>query len=251
MSAGEALLSALALPEPCLLGRRVFKKVLFQKARLGAVDGRVVREDVERVSWEYTVKPELAGVPPYRDEEREYVEIAVLQVELRSAGRDRRVAEALHRAIPYPVCLILASDKEARLSLAHKRFSLAEQGAIVAEEFVHSDPISPEMGEIGRAFLARLGFHQQPRADLHALYSGWIGSVTALACARRTGRFTGVPSEENEARRALLARCRTLEAAIHEKQAAIRQETQFNRQVELNIEIKQLQTELHAATAAL
>jgi hypothetical protein len=49
---------------------------------------------------------------------------------------------------------------------------------------------------------------------------------------------------KRRARRERLADCHELEGRIEELRAAIRKETQFNRQVELNVRIKQMEQEL-------
>ena len=47
------------------------------------------------------LKPTNIGVPIFRNEEREYLEIALLTVTLRSAAKPNRLIELIHRAIPY------------------------------------------------------------------------------------------------------------------------------------------------------
>jgi hypothetical protein len=60
-----------------------------------------------------------------------------------------------------------------------------------------------------------------------------------------------VGPEEREARLSRLAASRALEDRIAERKAAIRTETQFNRQVELNAEIKRLEQELRQVATSL
>lgn len=74
----------------------------------------------------------------------------------------------------------------------------------------------------------------------------------ALECARFTGKYCpSVGPEEREARLSRLAASRALEDRIAERKAAIRTETQFNRQVELNAEIKRLEQELRQVATSL
>ena len=54
-----------------------------------------------------------------------------------------------------------------------------------------------------------------------------------------------------EARRKRLAACRELEARIAEERAALREEAQFNRQIDHNVRIKELEKELARSAAAL
>lgn len=243
----------LSLPEAAYLGKRVYKKLFFENAELSASDRRALTDDVETVTWQYTLKPSTLPVRPYQDDERDYPELAVVEVELRDAKRAQRLAEIIHRAIPYPLLLILVHNGRLAVSTAHKRASRAERGAIVAEEIQSTgwmDSGAPEAVE--QAFLESLALRQQPQSHYYALYDGWHQRLLALACARLTGDYR-VPSsaEKQSQRRETLAECHRLEGEISRLRAEIKKETRFNRQVELNTHIKQLEQQLRQATAGL
>ncbi len=61
----------------------------------------------------------------------------VLAVTLRAANdkpvKGVRLAELVHRAVPYPVVLLLHTDRSLMLSLAHKRWAQNEAGKVVLE----------------------------------------------------------------------------------------------------------------------
>ena len=88
--------------------------------------------------------------------------------------------------------------------------------------------------------------------DSRAFYHALVDRVVALSCATRTGRFVletgGIRPEE---RRDALAACRDLESRIAEERTTLKKETQFNRQVEHNVRIKQMEKELEQKVAAL
>lgn len=247
------LYEKLAIPEACHLEQRVFKKLFYENAQLGAADRKAFKEDVELVTWQYTLKPSTIPVLPYTDNHREYLEVAVLQVDLRTPRHMGRIAEVIHRAIPYPLMVVFSHGTSCALSLAHKRFSLSERDAIVAEEFRTSgwiDLENPDAIEV--AFLDSLAVPGLPHTHFLALYSGWVDRVIALDCARLSGVFrleSGAGGREE--RIARLAACRQLEDRISEYRAAIKKEVQFNRRVELNTKIKQLEAKLRQEAANL
>ena len=84
--------------------------------------------------WIAVLKPTTIGVPVFRDDVREYLEIAVLSVELRPVAKPPRLTELIHRAVPYPVVLVTAHGETVSLSLAHKRWSQGEANKVVIEE---------------------------------------------------------------------------------------------------------------------
>ena len=82
----ETIWNAIAFPETAFLGKRVPKKQFLESGELVASDKRLFRENVKTVYWDYTLKPSTCPVLPYRDNEREYLEVAVLQVEMKARG---------------------------------------------------------------------------------------------------------------------------------------------------------------------
>ncbi|QIT55020.1 DUF4391 domain-containing protein [Aquisalimonas sp. 2447] len=243
----------LGLPEAAYLGKRVYKKLFFENAESSAADRRAFTDDVEAVTWQYTLKPSTLPVSPYQDNERDYAELAIVEVDFREPKCALRLAGIIHRAIPYPLLLILVHNDRLAVSTAHKRASRAERGAVVAEEIQTTgwmDGGTPNAVE--QTFLESLALRQQPQSHYYALYHGWHQRLLALACARLTGDYR-VPSsaERQSQRRETLAECHRLEGEISRLRAEIKKETRFNRQVELNTRIKQIEQQLRQATAGL
>jgi hypothetical protein len=249
----DLLYKRMAIPDACYLGKRVFKTLFHEHAVLGITDKKAFAEDIDTITWQYTLKPTTIPIQPYADEQREYLEIAVLQVNLKTLKRTGRIVEIIHRAIPYPVVIVLAFEASCALSLAHKRFSQAEKGAIVAEDFLTTDWIDlAAPTPVQTAFLDSLAVSGLPHTHFFAFYSALVDRVIALECARLTGQYRlESAAERREDRRQRLAACHELEVQIAEHKAAIKAETQFSHQVELNMKIKQLEQQLQQESACL
>ncbi len=247
------LFAALALPSEALVDRRVPKTLFIENGAPTAADKRHIREGIEEIRWLAVLKPTTIGVAEYRDAAREYLEIAVLQLTLRSGVGAERLTELLHRAVPYPVLLIAWQRDVPELSLAHKRWSQGEADKIV----VDGDVIAARLwdgcaDELTTAFCAALALAHQPRTTLHTLYQGWIDAVQALCAARVTGVFS-IPASAMEAadRAATLQEYRRLDTKIAELYLVAKKERQIARQVALNLELKRLRTDRDAARARL
>lgn len=126
---GDEAIAALDLPAVARVDRRVPKTLLLEHGAPTAADKRRIGEGIEQVQWVAALKPTTIGVAAYRDDAREYLEIAVLRVMLRAAAKVGRLIELVHRAVPYPVLLVAEQGERALLSLAHKRWSQGEGGA--------------------------------------------------------------------------------------------------------------------------
>jgi hypothetical protein len=244
-----ALIDALALPQDARVDQRVPKKLLVENGAPTAADKRQINDGIEELLWIAALKPSNIGVPEYRDEVREYLEIAVLSATLRPEAKSARLTELIHRAIPYPVVLASSHGDGSQLSLAHKRFSHAETGSVVAEDVETTAPLHPEAATTEEtSFFQSLAIAAQPARDLFALYQGWCDRVAALAAARITGRFALLVSpEQAKARGSALIEYTRLQREIASLRAQALKEKQLNRRVELNLTLKRLEAQLAEA----
>jgi hypothetical protein len=247
------LITALALPADTRVDRRVPKKLLLEQGAPTAADKRQIQDGIEDFVWVAALKPSNIGVPAFRDEVREYLEVAVLTATLRAAAKSMRLTELIHRAIPYPVVLVSTQADNQSLSLAHKRWSQGEKGAVVIEEVRRTPPLRPDsLAASEAAFLVSLTLSGLPTRDLYALYQGWLDRVIGLEAASITGAFA-LPENADQAatRREALAAHARLQRDIATLRVQAERETQMNRRVELNLVIKRLENELAATTKAL
>ena len=250
----QDLIAALELPASSRVDQRIPKKLLVENGAPTTADKRNINEGIEAIQWLASLKPSTIGVPEYRDEIREYLEIAVLEVTLRQDAKASRLTELIHRAIPYPVVLMQNSEEGVTLSLTHIRWAQNEAGKVVLDgELVaaalHGRCSSPD---IFPAFLQALSITRQPRASLKVLYQGWLDTLAAYQAAQITGVFALSKTDvQAAARRANLLACRELEQQITTLMAAAIKEKQLARQVALNLEIKQLQAKQQQAVSDL
>jgi len=248
-----AVIAALELPPGARVDRRVPKTLLVEHGAPTAADKRRINEGIEEVQWVATLKPTTIGVSVLRDDVREYLEIAVLSVALRADAKVGRLAELIHRAVPYPVFLLLTEGARLTLSLAHKRRSQGEAAATVLDgELVAATLMDSEPGGHQSSFRQALSLAHQPRADLYLLYQGWIDTLLALLAARVTGLFAVAASPDQAAARYhALRECARLDTAIDRLRATAAKEKQVPRQVALNLELKRAEAARAAALARL
>lgn len=248
-----ALATALALPADARVEQRVPKKLLLEQGAPTAADKRLIQNGIDELTWLAALKPTNIGVPAYRDNVREYLEIAVIAAGLRESAKPLRLAQLLHRAIPYPTMLVTARAESVSVSLAHKRWSQSEGGAVVVEDMRSTVPFRPDApSECEAAFLASLALSGLQVRDMFALYQRWLDRVTALDAATVTGEFALPESAERAtARREALAAYNQLKQEIGKLRAQAKKEKQMNRQVELNLAIKRLEAELARNLAEL
>lgn len=247
----ETVITALQIPADARVDQRVPKKLLVENGAPTATDKRQINEGIEELHWLAALKPATIGVPIFRDDTREYLEIAVLSASLRQGAKISRLVELIHRAIPYPVLLILNEPFGITLSLSHLRWSQGQSGQTVLDGpalRVSLDATDPNSAE----FLAALNVTAQPRQDLHAFYDGWGRCFEAYTASKLTSSFKLCETPvAYQARRMALAEHEKILREIANLRVRAGKEIQLNRRVELNLQLKQLESRLAEAATHL
>lgn len=248
-----AIIDALGLPEIARVDQRIPKKLLLENGAPTAADKRLISEAVDQLQWVAALKPNTVGIAEYKDEQREYLEIAVLTVSLKDNGKTSgvsRISELVHRAIPYPTLLLVEYQNEIVITLANKRWSLTDSSKVVLDEVVTSIftfDMTSMKEPICQEFLHSLSL-SKPNHNLLDLYNSWIASVEALKASKLTGIFESkLTKEDIEARRVALADYERLKAEGERIKVLAKKEKQIARQVELNLSLKRIQNELAVA----
>ena len=250
----QDIIAALDLPASARVDQRVPKKLLVENGAPTASDKRQINDSIEEIQWLAALKPNTIGVPEYRDDVREYLEIAVLSVTLRGDAKAERLAELVHRAVPYPMVLLLITEPSLMISLVHKRWAQNEAGKVVLDGSMVSVTLTSgtPAPTVEMAFMQALALGRQPQATLYALYQGWMDSVQALLAARLTGMFKSADSpEQATARRQAMQDCQRLALDAASLRASASKEKQLARQVELNLALQRVQVQLATAKEKL
>lgn len=245
----------LGLPEKALLQARIYKKQLLEHADLTITDRKWINEDIETIEWRYTVKPSTVAIPKYEDADREYVEVAFLHVTLKSASHVKRLSEVIQRSIPYPLIIVFEHAESIFINLADKRINRADSSKLTVETFFNSEWFSRQdiaLSETHQEFIKSLGFSYLNQQDLYAFYQSWIASFNALEAAKHIGQFSlSNNAEADKLRQNYLQKIKALELELIALKVQLKNEPQFNRKVEINVQIKQLKVHLQQISTQL
>ena len=252
----ESIITAIGIPQQAWVDQRIPKKLLVENGAPTAADKRQINDGIEEIRWLASLKPTTIGIPAYLDAEREYLELAIVSTTFRPGAKSSRLTELFHRAIPYPILLIRETPAvaggdtggdatgEIALSLAPLRWSQGEAGQTVLESAPQITSLDPE-STVTSAFLASLSLSATPRSDLRALYQAWIEAFEAYAAARITGEYQlAADGARAERRRGALAEHDALLREIASLRAQAAKTTQLARRVELNLQIRSLESRL-------
>tara|TARA_R110002095_G_scaffold150072_4_gene129652 strand:+ start:270 stop:1115 length:846 start_codon:yes stop_codon:yes gene_type:complete len=261
----DDFLDLLAVPKACEINKLIFKKMFLdandgKKAILDSADKKALKDDIDKIRWLYTLKPNTINIAPYKDQEREYPEIAILHIELAQSERLKRIAHFINRAIPYPLVMLFTceagSAQNLALVLADKRINQADKEKWVIEDSIHTRWITLiSVSSAEYEFFESLKISKLPFTNFFALYQALIERVVAVKCAEHSGIFSiekaATSSQKSSSQKTSstvrLDKLRELErlgAQRSEISNKLKNEKQMGKQVELNTQIKKINDEI-------
>lgn len=229
-------------PDACSVDQRIGKALFADNGPLTPADRRTFRNEIEEIVCSY-VLDENHGImlTPYSDEEHDYTCLTQVDVFLKKPGKAVRVAELCHRAMPYPLIVILHDGESLMFSMAEKRFSRDGKEQVVLERPVCTDWMQEEkLADFRNA----ADFGKNKKLGFRDLYRHYLALLDVLQCAGITGEFKEAGLSPDDRRR-LLDELHHLNQQLAEIKAMAKKETELSRQIELNLQAKQINHEIH------
>lgn len=223
----------LGYPPACKVDRVVYKKMFHDAGGLSKADRALLTDGAEKILWAYNLRRGNTMIVPYQDEVRKYEEIQVMQVLLKHPKGLRRLAEIIMRTIPYPMLLWFEHQGKCAAALAHQRTSLADSDKNTLEEIWMTDFLPPD-----NSLFSLLHHSKQRFTHFFDYYSDLVDAL-CKGLARQAGAAMDMTGDEA---RSLLHRLTNLEGCMASWRAELKKESRFNRQMELNIKIKKLES---------
>ena len=223
----------LNIPDSCFIGNTVYKKLFYENTDLSTSDKSLFTDTINKVTWLYCLKPETINIPAYKDEVRDYPEVEVIEVLVHKDYKLKRIVEIIMRTIPYPMLLIFKLEDKRQFYVAHQRTSQSDSSKNTIEEFIATDWLDSDS-----ALFAKLDIKQMRFTNFYALYSDIVDAISIYnlsAIMQMDENITGTEARQ------LSAKIEDIEQEIVSLRSKLKKESQFNRKMELNIEIKRLE----------
>lgn len=230
------MVQSLHIPSACKVNNVIFKKLFYENGDLSVSDKKIFTDVIDKITWVYSLKEENCFIHPYKDEVREYPEIEIIEVQLHSKAKEKRIAELIMRTIPYPMLLVLRFEEQAQLWVAHQRNSQNDSEKNVLEELIATAWL--DTAEIAELFV-KLNFDTLQHTNFYALYTDIVDGISVC----NAHGITASEGLTGEQAREILKKQEQLEAQLTALRSQLKKETQFNRKVELSMEIKKLEKE--------
>ena len=198
----------LGLPRTTQVNRRIAKEKLYQNATLTPQSRDMIKDQIDSVFW----RNKLADSTMAISAGETVAEIQIFEIQLRQRELDKRVLPAIAKAIPYKILFILVFGDEAQLWIE------------AAGMFYNTD-----WQPLGGFALKFEGL------NLDAVYENLVRQISGGRLGTEGDIEEAVDRDKQRQR---------LEHDIAALEKKLLREKQFNKQVELNGELKRLRAEL-------
>ena len=215
-----------SFPPQAKVGRVVAKNKIYEQGSVSSTLRDKFVAQVEQITWQYKLAPETINLPARGS----VVEIQIFDIALKTAELDEDVLRAIDRAIPLPIIFQLHHEQRTRMVATFKRPSEADATKWVID------------GYFAGVWLAA-DAERQPlpvALDLYGLYEQLLCSV--LPQPARLGESLPMQLQR-------LTKLRSLQGEQRKLEARLRKEIQFNRKVELNAQLRALNTHIDQLSA--
>ncbi|MDZ4171401.1 MAG: DUF4391 domain-containing protein [Methanobacteriaceae archaeon] len=229
----------LDIPASCDVNNVIFKKLLYEKMELKKADRDILTKYVDKILWCYSLKENNINIKKFKDEKLEYDEIEFINVYLKAPNKLKRLADIIMRIIPYPMLLSFEYGNEIRIFTGHQRISLADNSKNTIEEYIYTDWIDlNNLDEIDKELFEGLKLQNLSFTNFYSFYNDIIGAIIKYNTSKLSGGSSIVlPIDEMKN---IYDEIKAIDYEIDILRSQIQKETQFNRMVELNMEIKRL-----------
>ena len=209
------------LPQRALFNRRIPKNKFYEHLAADTKLKNLFIEQVENIIWKYKLAKETINLEPTP----EVQEIQVFEIHLKQKTLATEILENIDRAIPYPILYVLIYQEEGKLVIAYKQRSQIDEDRFVVKSYYESfwQPVSEIVVDLPSGL------------NLNAVYEGYVR------------RLLPVLASKDEALEVTVERyleIEKLKREIDRLEKKIRNEKQFNRKVEYNLELQRKRREL-------
>jgi len=210
------------LPSSTLVNRKIPKNKFYEKLQANHHLKELFTEQVESILWKHKLSKDTIRLEPKENIE----EIQIFEVHLKEQSYSLELLRSIDMAIPYPILHVLMYERQAKLAIAYKERNQTDDNRSVVRSYHETDWQPVESIEMN--ILQGL--------DLKAVYENIIRQLLPIKVKPEI-ELTAVLERQAHIDK-LTQECQRLESKI-------RAEKQFNKKVELNMELQRKRKELN------
>ena len=231
------------IPENCRIDKIIFKKLFYENATMNSLDKEIFKNDIEKITIKYSLKEEYLNVPTFNNDELNYDEVEILEVNLINDSKYERICEIIQRTIPYPMIIVLTYNEKILINAAYKHVNKNDADKNTVVKYVYSHWISfNNINNNEQQFLNSINISKLSYINMYKLYCSFVQKIDILNTSKIAGAFNELENRDIEEVQEIQRKILDIDKELKKLNNLINKEEQFNRRVDLNIKIKKLET---------
>ena len=226
------MIDYLHLPKSTLAEKTITKNI-FELADISNSDKKMLTKDVDKIIWEYRIAPDNSNIRAVCDDSIDYSEIQVIRIDLKQRLHIARIADLILSSFQYPLLIVMHESSDSLFVAAHVRINQNDRSRLVIEDVIRTEWI-PD-ANIPEDIL---DMSKMRSTNLFDLYSDLYDALLRIKAESQAPISRKLTPEEYRRINATIAQ---IDEQIAVLRAQLKKEDQFNRQMELNNRIKELQ----------
>ena len=210
------------LPKSTEFNKRIPKQKFYEKLNVTPALKRSFIDQIKTVIWRNKIAESTINIAPGKT----VTEIEIFEIQLNSSELDTDVLKLIDKEIPYHIVFILSFDGKYQAWTAYKEEAASGNSAFKVDTYYHTEWLEEEKLPLKADGL-----------DIDRVYENFVRQIAGDALKNVNDESLKESVEREKKREQLKKQIAVLEAKM-------RKEKQFNKQVEMNGQLKRLKKEL-------
>ena len=212
------------------------KTYLIEKHPLKVNDKKLLKNHTKTIILHYILNQSKINISKYEDEQRKYIEVYVMVIELTSKDKIKQISSIIQTIFAKPIILMFQYDNSISLNITLKRVSKADSTKLVAEESYFTSWIDLQNPtQLESEFLDTLEIKNHPFTNFYDFYKSYEKLIISFNASKFSGTL-----EQKEDTKEILHQIQELQTSINDTISKIKKEDDIRAKVNLNIELKKL-----------
>lgn len=242
------------VPNVAIVNNIIPKQDIFEATGMTKSDKDYFVRYVKQIRWLYKFDDASVRIKPYETEEKSYLEAELISIKLKKEfqeynhntgnfhrfdARLDRIVDILLRFIPYPILLCAEFNDEVKFYVSHISESKSDYDKITLDELIYTDWIDVNnLDGFDEELIEKLQIDNLDKTDVFTFYDDMVTAIIQYNGSKEVGQEVTLSSDEIQK---IMDDIKVLERKIAEIRVAIRREDNFNKKMDYNIQIKELQ----------
>ena len=245
------------VPDAAIVNSILPKQDIFEATGMTKSDKDYFVRYVKQIRWLYKFDDASVRIKRFVNEEKSYLEAELISIKLKKEfqeynhntgnfhrfdARLDRIVDILLRFIPYPILLCAEFNDEIKFYVSHISESKSDYDKITLDELIYTDWIDVNnLDGFDEDLIEKLQIDNLDKTNVFTFYDDIVTAIIQYNGSKEVGQEVTLSSDEIQK---IMDEIKVLERKIAEIRVAIRREDNFNKKMDYNIQIKELQMEI-------